>query len=472
MHWKQRCSCWVIKLSQANHCCSDFPTQRRRGATLVTMSVALVVLVGIMALALEGGSIMAERRRAQAVADAAALAAACDLSYQYGFSKGLDTTGKAADSALQVAYASQYYNQLGGTSLTDKQIAAALRHYNSNIVTKVSVNIPPKLSADFSGQAGYAEVVVLAMQPPGLSAIFGSGLRQVTARAVARGQWQPIKVAFLALEPNLPAALTLALNASMTVTNGSVVVDSASLLSTAFALNGRISAPEVNLTGNYLSLLNFLNSTKPNVGVPPTPDPLAYLSPPDPTTLPVQGRSLLPIYLTLKPLVLQPGVYYGGIKIAGTASVTMNPGIYYMAGGGFTVADTASLTGLGVTIVNAPILPTDMIAIACTGAVRLTPPTDGLYAGITIMQQKEVVPLPLNLNPTMVIGANSLFGSSLSISGTIYAPQSIIGLAGNGTAKVGSQVICRMAAVAANASVQINWDSTTARTPLPVRLAD
>lgn len=428
---------------------------RRRGAILLVVALVLLALIGIMALTLECGALMVSRRNAQAVADAAALAAGCDLSYNYGFNQGLDPQGTATAAALAAA--------------------AALGYANDGVNSTVVVNIPPT-TGDYADTArygyGYAEVLVTQSQSRSFSAIFGSGSLGVAARSVARGgPWKPTPIGLLALEPVLPATLTVALNGSLTVTNAAVDVNSSSLLSTALALNGRIAAPSVNLAGNYLSLLGGPISGTINTGVAPTLDPLAYLDPPDPATLPVRQSSLLTLALG-SPVTLQPGVYRGGIRIAGFSNVTMQPGIYYMQGGGFTVADTATLRGTGVTIVNAPILPTDAITIAGSGSVQLTPPTSGLYAGITIMQPPALIPLPLSINPTTTIGANSLFGSSFSIGGTIYAPLSIVALAGNGTARVGSQVICRTAAVAANASVQINWDANTARTPTSVKLVE
>jgi hypothetical protein len=48
-----------------------------------------------------------------------------------------------------------------------------------------------------------------------------------------------------------------------------------------------------------------------------------------------------------------PGTYVGGVQINGTASVTMVSGVYYMAGGGFSVTGSASLNGAaGVMIYN------------------------------------------------------------------------------------------------------------------------
>jgi len=55
-----------------------------RGQSLVIMSVATVVMIGLAALIIDGGSIYLNRRRAQTSADAAALAGARELCVQEG----------------------------------------------------------------------------------------------------------------------------------------------------------------------------------------------------------------------------------------------------------------------------------------------------------------------------------------------------------------------------------------------------
>ena len=112
---------------------------RRRGAVLVIAALLLVALVGMMAVTLECGSLMVERRRAQAIADAAATAAACDLAYNFGFNLGTDPQGTAVASALTTA--------------------AAAGYANDGITSTVTVNIPPT-SGDYLGKAGYVEVLV------------------------------------------------------------------------------------------------------------------------------------------------------------------------------------------------------------------------------------------------------------------------------------------------------------------------
>jgi len=56
--------------------------QRRRGQVLVLVALSLLVLLGIVALAVDGGSLYAERRKMQNAADAGALAGARVLCYE------------------------------------------------------------------------------------------------------------------------------------------------------------------------------------------------------------------------------------------------------------------------------------------------------------------------------------------------------------------------------------------------------
>jgi hypothetical protein len=152
-------------------------------------------------------------------------------------------------------------------------------------------------------------------------------------------------------------------------------------------------------------------------------------------------------------VTLQPGTYYGGICIgatsgnacntncnAGTAHVTLAPGIYVMAGGGFWVCGSSTLTAPNVTIYNtndpshaAGSGAIDQVELNTSGSVTLGPQTTGLYTGLTIFQDTTLTLADSNcdakskdsgtwdialLNMAST-GANGQLGS---ISGTIYAP--------------------------------------------------
>jgi uncharacterized membrane protein len=135
----------------------------------VLLALLLIVCLGILAIALDGGMMMEDQRVVQAAADAAALAAATDLFVNYNTNQGLDPDGTARKSALTTAAANGF-----DTS-------------NSTI----TVNIPPSSGPFAQNPYGYAEVIITYNQQPYFSKIWGVANLAVTARSVARGQWLP-----------------------------------------------------------------------------------------------------------------------------------------------------------------------------------------------------------------------------------------------------------------------------------------
>src|SRR3954462_9544018 len=83
---------------------------RRRGISLVLVVVSLVALLGVLALSLEGGLLLSERRTAQATADAAAESAAADMYYNHYVNFGTDPSGTARQAALTAANYNGYTN--------------------------------------------------------------------------------------------------------------------------------------------------------------------------------------------------------------------------------------------------------------------------------------------------------------------------------------------------------------------------
>jgi uncharacterized membrane protein len=77
--------------------------------------VCLVVVVGVGALAIDAGLLMADRRKTQAAADAAALAAAIDLFQNWSANRGTDPSPhKAATSAQDTAADNGFTNGSNG----------------------------------------------------------------------------------------------------------------------------------------------------------------------------------------------------------------------------------------------------------------------------------------------------------------------------------------------------------------------
>src|SRR5262245_29283028 len=141
---------------------------RRRGAIVVFVALLLTLLVGVLAISLDGGLLRDDRRRLQGAADAAALAAATELYKHYptilsSNYTNLDPSGAAAEAAR--------------TSASDNGFP------NNGTTSRVDVNIPPT-TGPFTGRAGFAEIVVTYYQKRYFSAIFGSDAVTISARAV------------------------------------------------------------------------------------------------------------------------------------------------------------------------------------------------------------------------------------------------------------------------------------------------
>jgi hypothetical protein len=231
----------------------------RPGKVLVLVALCLIPLMGAVAIAVEGGLMLDNKRHVQASADAAALAAAENLFLNWQTSKGADT-GTAATAARSSASANGYSND--GTTST------------------VTVNIPPK-TGDHVGELGYAEVIIQYNQPRYFSRIFGATPMPVRARAVARGMWYAAKTGILVLDLSVSEALKANGGGTVTVANANIIVNSNN--SSAVGSDGTGSV--IKVTNGSLVLTGGLKANTTVQGPilynqPPTPDPLAYLIPP------------------------------------------------------------------------------------------------------------------------------------------------------------------------------------------------
>ena len=385
---------------------SSLPKKRRSGAVAVVVALCLIPLIGVTAFAIDGGLLIAARRRAQTVADAAAYASACRLYNNLSNSTdptGLDVPGTAAAAGYTNASANGYTND--GTTNT------------------VKVNIPPtNLSKLFQTKPGYAEVIITYKQPRIFSAVLGSGAFTITARAVARG----IKGGTTPYTTSSIVALDSSKSGALSVTGGvnlsadsPMQVDSSN--AAAFVLNGGVnmSAPSIQVTGNYSKGGGSNLTGTVQTGMTPVADPLASLPVPN-------SASMLP---GVGPLAgsYSPGVYNGGLTIGGGANVTLQPGFYYIKGGNFTIANGANMSGSGVTIY---IESGYSFNFQGGTNVSLTPPTSGQWAGLSLYEDR---------NSTSTINLGN--GANVNIEGTIYAAKAALNIQGGSNVHAGSQAI-------------------------------
>jgi hypothetical protein len=410
-------------------------TKKRRAMVAVLVALCLTVLASFVAIAIDGGMLQHTQRITQATADAAALAAAEDLYANWRIGLGLDPNGTAKAKALAVAAANGSSNDL--------------------VNSKVTVNIPP-LSGPFTGKAGYAEVIVENYLTRGFSSIWGGDKLTVRSRAVAIGQWLPSRNGIIVLDPSSPGSLTDNGGGTISVVGADILVDSNSPSAATATGGGSVSAPNFWVTGVPGISTSGSGTFNGNIfaNQVPTPDPLAYLPEPDPTTMVLQSNN--PTHASsLQTLNLQPGVYKGGIQVTGQASLNMAPGIYYMDGGGFSFTGQGNLNAVGVMIFMNPKSNSDNINIGGTGQIIFSPPTSGIYQGIALWQERS------STNTVTIAG-----GGSSQITGTFYAQHGTLSVSGGGTQDVlGSQYISYDVTLGGNGNFNIAWnDNETART--------
>jgi hypothetical protein len=405
----------------------------RSGHVTVWLILCLGVIITTVAMSMDGGRMLEERRRTQAAADAASLAAAIDLYENYSINIGKDPYQTAKNAALASAAGNGYSND-GSTSI-------------------VSVNIPPQ-SGDFANQAGYVEVMVQSNLASGFSTGLTGGQSPVRARAVACGKPKNIGVLLLA---SLGVGLSVSGQVNANFSGVPLTVNSTNLLAISLLGSAQVTADSISVSGGLSLLLGTLLNGSVSVGVTATADPLESIAAPSPADYSVQAAAA--ISLNGGSVTLQPGVYQGGIAISGQANVTMMPGVYIMQGGGFQVGGQANVAGNGVVIYNTSdsFGVAGQIQIGGTGAVTLSAPTTGTYRGITLFQDRSVT-----------VAVSITGNGNLQLDGSIYASAAGLSLTANAAVGVdlfGSGYIANDLSIQGSGSLQLCLGTNRPKVP-------
>ena len=178
----------------------------------------------------------------------------------------------------------------------------------------------------------------------------------------------------------------------------------------------------------------------------PAADPLAYMTPPTPSTCIMQG----PISTAM---TLGPGTYCGpnGITITDGGNVTFNPGLYiFDSGPGLLIQGTGIATGTDVTFYIDP--TGGAVTFSGIGAVTLSAPTSAgtLPANILFYQD------PGNTSAADVSEAGL---GNVTLSGALYFPNAPLTLAGSSNPNHHPLVVAQSVTVAG--TLPLNVDSTS-----------
>lgn len=245
----------------------------------------------------------------------------------------------------------------------------------------------------------------------------GSFRVRVRGDADSKGEYfvsRTTESSLVVLNPSAAGALSLSGNGTISVA-GPVYVDSSSSRGLSASGNAQLAAAHVYADGGAEIVGNATVTPAPVDGF--LSDPLAGLVAPTPG--PVEPE----IRLSGGSLTIAPGTY-AGITLTGDASLTMMPGLYFIAGGGILVSGSASISGSEVTIYNASTASgtsRSSINIGGQGVIALSPPSSGDFAGVTIFHERTNY-APITLEGNAVAG----------VDGAIYAKSARVSVSGNG----------------------------------------
>lgn len=425
------------------------------GQSAVLFGLMIAGLLGMVAIAVDGGNLYGLKRDAQSAADLAALAGAQHL-----------------------------YDGSISDAVSDAQAYAARNGYADAVV-----NVPPT-TGPHQGQQQYVEVIINRSTPTFFAGIFGVGQVAVSARATAHAGHNTPPYAVLALSRTSQPAISFSGSNNARILNSGIMSNSSMNPSlNQQATSGSVYAEgPVNAVGTILG--NF-DAPSVSSGVPPYPDPLADMPPP--TFMPSSGSDcptcdakiarhgtpshpsalVMPSSGGVLPTRVYdcqgdqhtfcPGVYWGGIQIAG-GTYTMMPGIYVMAGGGLAMTG-GRLTGYGILIYNtndparpngagdyAPInFNTNQGAnLSASHSPQYYSNGRGWGVNVLIFQDRNAGTSQDDMG-LQAVGNTQLFG-------TIYLPSNGISVAGGGAAGVANgQIIASTIAFGGGSATTMNY---------------
>lgn len=342
--------------------------RNERGQILVVFVGGLILFLAIVALVIDLGFVFNIRRQEQNAADPGAVAAARYIpAAMAGVPTGVPDMWTAA-----CFYASQ-----NGYIPTRSDNGASCVPGQTPDGSTLTVHYPPSRAAvGFAGKRGYVEVAITKPHNSFFAGIVGLPSIAVTSSAVAAndagtaGTSSLIALSdegptdcstarlhgggssggvFIFPAPGVPAEA-----GGFVQVNSSCGADYGANDNCSDGPQGGLAiAGGTSITSNTIYVQGGCKQAGTSGTINATfderavyvGDPLALVRPPEPGDLPTgacpsgpSGSATTPRTCGLNGVqTLNPGTYYGGWKITGSGtSITLNPGIYILAGGGFT----------------------------------------------------------------------------------------------------------------------------------------
>jgi hypothetical protein len=401
------------------------------GVAAVIAAIVFPIVVGGMGLGAETGYWYMTQRKLQHAADLSADAGGARL--------------RAGDSKAQISAAAVNIARNSGLSAS---------------VGTIVVNTPP-VSGVSAGNGSSVEVILTEVRPRLFSSVFSGDPVTIKTRAVAKYS-AASQACVLALSPVASGAVTV--SGATNVALQGCDVASNSNASDSFLMSGAavMSAGCVDAVGHAVTTaqLTLTQCAAARVEAPLVRDPYASVAEPAAIGACASNVGNPNNPTTLTPTDNQPNGmksmrFCGGAAFKGT--VTFNPGLYIIDGGGMTA--NGSVTLCTPPLCTPPVTPPGIpgvsfyftngghLQLGSNAILNLLAPTSGPFSGILFFGSRT------SAGATQQLGG----GSASQLQGAIYMPASDVTFTGNSASTNGcTQVIGRTVTFTGSSSLGSN----------------
>jgi hypothetical protein len=425
----------------------------RRGSVAFATVIALVPLIGLVALGAEAGSWYATKQNAQNAADTAAYAAAVQEACVLSKSSGCDTSQDYVYRGKQFAAQSAFCNTNDATAYPGSSCGTN--------PTGISRSVQINLLTSWNGVNGtFVQAIVGQQQPAYLAKVLGLSTVNINAGAVAKLQGG-------LQSPPCALALTgsISFKGSPNINAPSCGMASDSTAQNALNFTGggmTINLGSLSTVGGCSGAASFCKTAFTNQPVP-VPNPFAALDS-DLVTLcganpsATCGLAACP-GSALVPYTAANKCTNTGITTKGNTAVTLTAGVYFISGtlslkGGSSLTCTAAAGGCTLILLPGANIDTKGGGTLTIAGLTSAPSTSSLPAAFqadaSLFQYMAIY--DASQDGTVTFGGTS----NLNLTGNIYAPTATVTFQGNPTLTIGGAQCGQLIA----ASIAFNGNAT------------
>ena len=413
---------------------------RGRGSVLVLTAVLMLVLVGVLGLSIDTAYLYRSEESLQATADAAALAGAQDVLTSVSLARSQAAAIAAANTVngAAVQLASNPSNSASGDI-----VLGVFNTANGTFTPTLTSPNAVEVCARFTASSVNGPVNLI------FGPAFGVNTANIQRTAIAiNGVSAASAAGVIVLNPTASPSMSLVGNAGLSVISGNVQVNSSGAAALTMTGNATMSAADINVVGGKSFNGHGAVTGTVKTGAPVINDPLAGLP------APTEGA--------------EPGDRLGGGQYAEDPQPWILFRRHHRVGKSLRDAQSGHLhSGRGRHQRDGQWLPHGQRRHAVRHGDRAgepgrqrhhrdhgANPAVNNFAGATTYQGIAIFQDHADTQASLVAG-----NGSMSINGAIYAPSSVLTVAGNG-GMIGSQMVVNELQVNGNGSATVNHAST------------